>query len=175
MSTIERNAPHLKPVVQKYGKPVQKVGAPGGWELHVTSGGMKGALNSSSQAYAAIMKSSIVPKPKNLAVPSPVKKTVVIPKAPRVMFGVGNFEVASAMVAPMAAAANADQREAIEDDIDAAESIRAAAFQAAVRAATRVKQRTLTKKKRRGRTMIHGYSRRSGVTVKDFKRKSPRR
>lgn len=177
-ATIERQAPHLKPVVVKYGKPTAKVGAPGGWELHVTARGtVKGTLNSSAAAYDAVMRSSILPKPKNLNVPKPIPKTVAIPVGPRVLIGaaVGVDQAIDKLTTQMVFSELRDKREAEEEDLEAAAQIASSAQQAAARAATRIRQKTMTKRKNASRIVIHGYSRRHGTTVKEFKRKSPRR
>lgn len=176
MSTIERNAPHLKPVLRIYGNAVPKVGAVGGIEVQVMRrGDLAATLNSSQAAYSALMKQSILPVPKNL--PQPVKRTVMLPKGPSVMIGAarGVDAAIDKWTTQMVMRELKDRTEAEEEDLEMASAIAASAAMTSARVSTRVRQRTMTKKKVRGRVRIHGYSRRNGKIRKDFKRKSPRR
>jgi len=176
----------LNPILKAYGNPVPNKSAAGGWELGTVSKGgaiqgLSGTLNASQDAYRAIMKQSIVPKVKPpVVVVKPKGATLPTVKGPRVMFGAiqgvdrALDGLTTALVMKELRDVSARQlRERIEEDVDVAAAAAAAAAQASARSATRVKQRTMAKRKFKGRVRIHGYSRRSGVAVKDFKRKSP--
>jgi len=177
----------LRPALTQYGAPLPDKKAVGGWQLAVTTkSGVKqnliGTLNASDDAYKAIMKASIVPKAKPGAIvrPKPGAQVVIRP-GPRVMLRSGGIDSAVDVVTTMLVykqlerVAREMRERQIEEDLDVVAQAAAAAQAAAVRSATRVKQRTMRKKAQAGRIMIHGYSRRSGSTVKDFQRKTPRR
>jgi hypothetical protein len=177
----------LNPILKAYGNPIPNKSAVGGWELGTVSKGgaiqgLSGTLNASQDAYRSIMKQSIVPKVKPpVVVVKPKGATIPIVKGPRVMFGAVHGVdraldgLTTMIVMNQLRDIRARQlRERVEEDIEVASAAAQAAAQASARAATKVKQRTMTKRKLKGRVRIHGYSRRSGLAVKDFKRKSPR-
>ena len=177
----------LRPALTQYGAPLPDKKAVGGWQLAVTTkSGIKqnviGTLNASDDAYRSIMKASILPKAKPGAIvrPKPGAQVVIRP-GPRVMVKSGGIDSTVDVVTTMLVYKQLDRvrqeqlERRIEEDLDVVAQAAAAAQAAAVRSATRVKQRTMTKRKVAGRIRIHGYSRRSGLTVKDFKRKSPRK
>jgi len=179
------SAQWLRPALTKYGAPLPDKKAIGGWQLSVTTkGGIKqnlmGTLNASDDAYRSIMKASIVPKARPGAVvlpkPTPAPRPVMAPKIMRTAIADPTVILWSASM--VSRYLSQIQREEVEkrheEDTDVMVQAAAAAQAAAARSATRVRQRKLTKRKVAGRVKIHGYSRRSGLTVKDFKRKSPR-
>jgi len=179
---IGKDAEHLKPLLKKYGKPLANPNAVGGWELSVTAKGgrpqnLMGTLNATQAAYSSIMKASIIPKAKARVVPvtaPQVKRAPSVMTAP--MQGIEVQAWVGTMVGRYQQQMFDEQRKRREEeDTDIALSAAAAAQAAAARARTKIKQATMRKLKVAGRIRVHGYSRRYGKTVRDFKRRSPKR
>lgn len=178
------SAQWLRPALTQYGAPLPDKKSVGGWQLSVTTkGGIKqnlmGTLNASDDAYRSIMKSSIVPRAKPGAVVLP-KPTPAPKRVPKIMRNAGIDTAVDAVTTmliykQLEKVGREQLEQKYEEDVDVMVQAAAAAQAAAARSATRVRQRTMTKRKVAGRIMIHGYSRRSGSTVKDFRRKSPRK
>lgn len=182
MPQLAKEAEHLKPLLQSYGATVRSSSEAGGWNLAVVKKGraastFQATFNSSADAYRSLMAKPLTKQGQSL------RTKVVLPKGPRVMFGATTGGIDSAVDAlttmivmkELRDVAQRQRRDRIEEDVEVASAAAQAAQQAGARMGTRVRQRTLTKRKFAGRVRIHGYSRRHGQSTRDFKRKSPRR
>lgn len=165
----EQSATWLKPVLQKYGKPLPRAGAPGGWNLSVGNKGIVGALNSSADAYKALARMPMIPKtaPKTQPkmIPKPLRQTVKMPKLAST--GIINEMLFQVM---LQARMDASAKRRAEEDLEVAAAAQAAAQAGAARARTNVKKKTLRKIRSRPRIRVHGWSRHDDKALVDAPR-----
>lgn len=161
----EQSKKWLEPILKSYGATAPLPSSTGGWTLSVVSKGGKqtlvGHLNATTSAYRAVTKQKLKP---NAVVPK-VSGPRVFPRR-----GAGvDAAIDGVTTVLVLKELNELRKRQLEQRIDEDLEVAALALQVAqsvgARAATRVRQKTMRRKKAAGRRLIVGYSRRRGKTA----------